>query len=101
MQTISTQAKADLREIWEYVAEHNREAARRLMIEITSKFDLLERNPLLGRARHDLLVNLRAFPVKKYVILYEPLENGVEIFRVLHGSQDIDAIFDDFIEGIH
>ena len=101
MLIISPRAEDDLRELWAYIASDNPNAADRIIDGLMANFKLLERNPLLGRARHDLLVNLRAFPVKKYVVLYEPLENGVEIFRVLHGSQDIDAIFDDFIEGIH
>ncbi len=98
MQIISEQAKTDLRDIWEYIAEHNPDAARRTLIEISDKFDLLERNPKLGRTRHELLVNLRAFAVKKYVILYTPLENGVEIFRILHGARDLDAIFDELVD---
>jgi toxin ParE1/3/4 len=101
MQIVSEQAKSDLREIWEYLAERNPDAARRVIIEITDKFDLLEHNPLMGRVRHDLIVNLRAFPVKKYMILYTPLENGVEIFRVIHGARDLHTIFDDMIEHIN
>jgi toxin ParE1/3/4 len=41
--------------------------------------------------RYDLASNLRSFPVGSYVVFYIPLPDGVEIVRVMHGHQDIDA----------
>ena len=35
----------------------------------------------------------RGFPVGHYVFLYQPIPEGVEITRVLHGARDIDAVF--------
>ena len=32
---------------------------------------------------------LRSFPVNKYMVFYEPLAEGVRIFRVLHASRDL------------
>jgi toxin ParE1/3/4 len=37
---------------------------------------------------------LRSFPVKNYVIFYRPLEDGIEIVRVLHGAQDLPPLFE-------
>jgi len=74
------------------------EAADRLVDEITGRFDYLLAYPEAGRARHDLLVNLRSIPVKRYVIFYQPTEDGVEIFRVLHGSRDVQSEFDSLID---
>ena len=47
----------------------------------------------MGRTRNDLATGLRSFPVGNYVILYRPLENGVEVVRVVHGSRDIEDMF--------
>jgi len=47
----------------------------------------------MGRARDELEVGLRSFPVGRYAIFYLPIPDGVEIVRVLHGARDLDAIF--------
>jgi toxin ParE1/3/4 len=95
---VSPLAEEDLEEIWSFVAERDVEAADRLIDEITGRFDHLLAYPEAGRARHELLVNLRSLPVKRYVIFYQPTEDGVEIFRVLHGSRDVQGEFDSLID---
>ncbi len=67
---VSPLAEEDLEEIWSFVAERDVEAADRLIDEITGRFDHLLAYPEAGRARHELLVNLRSLPVKRYVIFY-------------------------------
>jgi len=52
---------------------------------------MLVENPLAGRVRLDLGANPRSFPVGNYVIFYVPIPDGVEVVRVMHGRQDIDA----------
>jgi toxin ParE1/3/4 len=54
----------------------------------------------MGREQSRLLVNLRSFVVKEYFIFYQPLDDGVEILRVLHGSQDIESIFEGFLDSL-
>lgn len=95
---VSPLAEEDLEEIWSFIAERDVEAADRLIDEITGRFDHLLAYPEAGRARHELLVNLRSFPVKRYVIFYQPTDDGVEIFRVLHGSRDVQSEFDSLID---
>jgi toxin ParE1/3/4 len=50
---------------------------------------MLSRHPLLGRSRTDLHPGLRSFPFGRYVIFYRPLDDGIEVVRVLHGARDI------------
>lgn len=95
---VSPLAEEDLEEIWSFVAERDVEAADRLIDEIISRFDQLLAYPEAGRARHELLVNLRSLPVKRYVIFYQPTDDSVEIFRVLHGSRDVQSEFDSLID---
>ncbi len=95
---VSPLAEEDLEEIWSFIAERDVEAADRLIDEITGRFDHLLAYPEAGRARHDLLVNLRSLPVERYVIFYQPTDDGVEIFRVLHGSRDVQSEFDSLID---
>jgi toxin ParE1/3/4 len=52
----------------------------------------------MGRARHGLLVNLHSFAVRNYVIFYQPIPDGIEVLRVLHGARDIPRAFDEMID---
>ncbi|HWQ33086.1 MAG TPA: type II toxin-antitoxin system RelE/ParE family toxin [Blastocatellia bacterium] len=97
---VTDTAKADLKQIHEYIARNNAEAASRLVREITRKFAALRDHPLTGRPRDCLLLNLRSFPVRKYVIFYQPFEDRIDILRVLHSSRDIDSEFERFFESL-
>ena len=97
---ISAFAEADLREIWTYVAENNPSAADKLLRELLQKIRLLADNPELGKDRSEIIVNLRSFPVRKYIVFYSLNEDTVEIYRVLHASRNIGELFEDYFEGL-
>jgi toxin ParE1/3/4 len=85
------QAEVDLFAIWEFIAADNVRAADTLIGRIEATFDMLAHTPFAGRARSDLARNLRSFAVGNYIIFYVPISDGVEVVRVMHGRQDIDA----------
>jgi toxin ParE1/3/4 len=95
------QADQDLVEIALYTAtsQGRMDTARAFVWMLQDTFDLLARTPELGRLRDDIPglriegERLRSFPVNKYLVLYQPTEDGVRIFRVLHSSRDIPALF--------
>jgi toxin ParE1/3/4 len=91
---LAEQARADLDEIWLYIAEDNPSAADRFLDTLYERFLLLAGQPLLGRDRPELALNLRSLPVGNYVIFYRPIDDGIEVVRVLHGARDIDAMFE-------
>lgn len=101
MLIISELARSDIKEIWSYIAENDVDVANRVAKELSDKFDLLEANPHLGRKRNEFVVDLRSFPYKKYIIFYFEIEDGVEIFRVLHSSRNIENLFDEIIDSIN
>jgi len=82
-----------LDEMWFSIAEDNPNAVDSVLDALYERFVLLAGHPLLGRTRPELAPHLRSFPVGSYVIFYRPMDDGVEIARVLHGSRDIDALF--------
>lgn len=47
----------------------------------------------MGKQREDILVGLRSFPVKPYVIFYNKISDGIEVIRILHQARDVDAEF--------
>src|SRR5689334_10018567 len=91
--SVTDSAQTDLNGIWNYVARDNPEAADRLLAEIYDACLSLGEMPGIGRRREELARGLRSFAVGNYVILYRPLEEGVEIFRVLHGARNIKTLF--------
>ena len=91
---VSPAARTDLDEIWFYIAPDNVDAADKFIHAIVSRFPKLAAMPQLGRRREELSSRLRSFPVGRYVIFYRPLENGIEIARVLHGARDFPPLFE-------
>lgn len=88
-------AKSDLIEIWDYIAEDSETRADAFVAKIHEKFLVLADQPGIGRLRNELGKDIRSFPVGRYVIFYRPLAEGIEVVRVLHGSRDVDALFDE------
>lgn len=97
---ISAAAAEDLKDIWNYVAQYNETAAGKLIKEIQKKFILLRDNPLVGYEQNRFLVGLRSFILRDYFIFYIPLDDGIEILRILHSSRDIESIFENFFDSL-
>jgi toxin ParE1/3/4 len=91
---VSGEAKVDLDEIWLYITQDNPDAADKYIRAIVSRFPTLASMPLMGRQREELSPRLRSFPVGRHVIFYRPLDNGVEIARVLDGARDLPPLFE-------
>jgi toxin ParE1/3/4 len=84
-------ARADLDSIWTYIAADNDKAANALLDRIGMVYEMLVRNPLAGRRRPDLGEDLRSLAVEKLVIFYRPRSYGIEVVRVVHGRQGVNA----------
>jgi toxin ParE1/3/4 len=85
------QVDRDLDSIWSFIAADSVSAANKQIERIGEIFEMLVENQLAGRVRLDLGANLRSFPVGNYMIFYVPIADGIEVVRVMHGRQDIDA----------
>lgn len=88
-------AEADIFEVWDYIADDSMGAADRWVDQLDEKFQLIATQPMMGRAREELVPGLRSFPFRRHVIFYMPTGNGIDVVRVLHGARDIDAVFGD------
>jgi len=86
-------ALQDLDEIWDYIAVDNPDAADRFVEAIAEKCHLLAKFPKIGTLCESLHLGLRYLPVGKYLLFYLPIEDGVEVVRVLHGARDVDSLF--------
>jgi len=91
---VSPRARADLDDIWFYIAQDNAAAADKLILAIVSRFPKLALMPELGRQRAELSPRLRSFPVGRYIIFYRPMDGGIEVVRILHGARDYPPLFE-------
>lgn len=92
---LSPQAEADLDDIWTYHARRDAVDADLFTYKLLEQCVLLAEFPLIGVARPELAPNLRSMVYKKYIIFYRPATNGVEVARILHGSRDIQSLFEE------
>ncbi len=78
-----------------YLTEASPELGHRFLVSAHETFSLLSTQPDMGwnpKLHLPALHGLRLFRVngfEKILILYRPLENGIEILRVVHGSQNV------------
>lgn len=85
----SPQARRDLIEIWQFIADDSETAADRFLDRIEKVLAMLRDNPLAGRARPELAAAIRSFPVGNYVLFYRTVDDGIELVRALSSYRDI------------
>ncbi len=66
-----------------------------LVDRLDRQLRLLAKEPMIGRARDEVAAGLRSIPFGRYVIFYQPIDNDIQVVRVLHGARDGDAQFGD------
>ena len=95
-------ARRDLVEIFQHLIQHAGLAtARRFRAEAEATFGRLVRMPGIG-ASYDpddpSFQGLRVFPVsrhRKYLVFYQPVDDGINVLRILHGARDIAGILEE------
>ena len=92
--SLSDAAKADIRDIWEWIAAENPSAATKLTREILDTCAHMVSHPLTGSQRPDFTGKpLRFMLVRRIIfIVYDPATWPLEIIRVLHTSRDIYSV---------
>ncbi len=89
---LSQRAESDLADIHHYIAAENSSAADQFIDDLFGLFHLLAENPRIGQERSDLRSDLRTMTHGKYVLLFYPMRDGVEIVGVIHGARDIESL---------
>ncbi|MBT6456286.1 MAG: type II toxin-antitoxin system RelE/ParE family toxin [Gammaproteobacteria bacterium] len=84
------QAKLDLKDIANYIAEDNKKAALAYIKLLRGKCKKLSDAPKIGTQRGAL----RMFPVGSYLLFYREVKNGIEIIRILHASRNVEKIIE-------
>jgi len=89
------QAERDLEEIVTYlgVEQNRRVTARKIAAEFHEKCDLHATMPLGGTARPDLGEHYRIFSHKRWVVVFRPDQESIEVLRVFDGARDYPRLF--------
>jgi toxin ParE1/3/4 len=90
---VRPQALTDLDDIFDYIAEDSLDRAIGFIRKLYEQMEKLATNPNMGRRRDELLPELRSLPYGNYLIFYVPLDDGVDVVRVLNGARDLEALF--------
>ncbi|MEH2274631.1 MAG: type II toxin-antitoxin system RelE/ParE family toxin [Nostoc sp.] len=86
-------AKQDLKEINHYIIRYNPGTARTFNEKIKQQCKLLADFPNMGQSCDNFASGLRSFPIEDYLIFYRPIDDGVEVVRVVSGYRDLETVF--------
>ena len=90
-------ARQDLIEIWRYIADDSGEPrADKYLRRLNDVITYVAQQPLMGRARPEIQEEgIRSFVAESHVLFYIALLDGMELVRVIHGSQDLEKAWAD------
>lgn len=87
---LSKKTEEDIEAIYQF-GEHKfvKDQAIEYLIELRSYFELLTKNPDIGKQRNEIKEGLLNFPFSSHVIFHRILSDHIRIVRILHGSRDL------------
>ena len=85
-------ARSDIASIAWYIAQDSPAAADRWLDELDATLSLLSQYPAIGEQIERLVPGLRRHCVGIYLVFYRPLDDGIELRRVLHGARRIEDL---------
>ena len=88
-------ASDDLKEIGRYIGrqQHRPSTAAKIMREIRNHCDHLALSPYSGTGRPDLGDEIRITSYKRWVIIFSPTVDGIDVLRIVDGSRDWTKLF--------
>lgn len=91
----SEPARNDLKQIGRYIGQDQLRpsVAANVMREIGDRCEYLARTPYTGTARPDLGDEIRVTSYKRWIIVFRPTNEGIDVLRVVDGSRDWTSLF--------
>ena len=88
---LTPSAKADLEEIWCFIAEDNPAEADKLEADIYHACEMLVTHPVIGNIRPAWTSkSVRFWPVRKnFLIVFVPDTKPLEILRIFNAARDV------------
>jgi toxin ParE1/3/4 len=93
---LAPEARQDVKEIGRYIVQtHGRpNTAAQVTRAIKSKCVYYAQFPSAGQAAPELGENLRLGIHQRWVIIYEPSDNGIRVLRIVDGARDYPKLFE-------
>jgi plasmid stabilization system protein ParE len=89
---LTPEARQDLLEIWNYIAEDNIDSADQVLARLYDAFTRLAQAPGMGHHREDLADSRHRFwTVYSYVIAYRWDAVPLQIIAIVHGTRQLEA----------
>ncbi len=76
-------------DIFDYIARDKPIAAGNWVEKIEEKCLLIAATPEFGEERPEYGREIRSSVIGRYVIFFRPIEDGIEVIRVIPGDRDI------------
>lgn len=95
------QVRQDIIEIYRYIHERSPQAAEFVMEAIEKSVKSLLATPGLGRrwespsAQLDGMRVCTVSPYRSYLIFFRAVNDGIEVYRVIHGARKLERIVDE------
>ena len=91
----TSSAKKDLKDIVSFISTRDgrRQTAKKIAQEIYDKVAQFASQPLLGELYSELGTGFRGFVHKRWLIIYQPRNYGIEVYAVLDSSRDFAEFF--------
>ena len=88
-------AEEDVLSIGRHIAAESKslDIALRFLDRLDEKCKLYATQPLMGTHRPDLGEDVHLFAVDSYVVIYQPIDDGIRVLMVVHGARDIPPLF--------
>ncbi|MCZ6674739.1 MAG: type II toxin-antitoxin system RelE/ParE family toxin [Verrucomicrobia bacterium] len=91
---LTHEARADLMEIWRYIAEDDKQVASKFLDRLYVECEKLASLGSVGRSRTELGGGVLSYFFKRYVIFFTRDAKRLTVLRVLHGARDQSKVFD-------
>jgi plasmid stabilization system protein ParE len=89
-------AKADIIDLWTYIAQDSEESANRVEQAIYEACDLLAESPMMGHTRKEFTSRDLLFwtltRYRNYVLVYSPHTSPLQIVAVVHGRRNLPGV---------
>ncbi len=90
----SPEAIDDVDRLWDDYADTIGPAtADKVLREIQSVVSMICEFPLAGRSRDELRLGLRSIATGLQIVFYRPINNQLQIVRIIDGRRDVESIF--------
>ncbi len=91
--SLTDEAIQDIEDIYNYLSDFSLDAAARFLDTFEQKCETIVRFPRMGRSYEKLESQLRGVPIDGYIIFYRPVDDHIEVIRIVSGYRKLESLF--------